>query len=185
MATEAELTTGSASAATEHTEEPQLAELVTQEEGLSTEIELKVIRNDIEMAPTSAEPSDSSPAKPIAEIVEETQQERLRAILLAIALVVPGIAFAVAIIDQWASSPSQRGWLILGFGFYILAALKALWESILRLYDRIFYLRVELRRIVCPTLFEAVSNSIAEEAEKGGRTCSWDQEASNCASNLV
>ena len=47
MATEAELTTGSASAATEHTEEPQLAELVTQEAGLSTEIELKVIRNDL------------------------------------------------------------------------------------------------------------------------------------------
>ena len=47
MAAKAELTTGSASAATEHTEEPQLAELVTQEAGLSTEIELKVIRNDI------------------------------------------------------------------------------------------------------------------------------------------
>ena len=46
MATKAELTTGSASAATEHTEEPQLAELVTQEAGLSTEIELKVIRNE-------------------------------------------------------------------------------------------------------------------------------------------
>lgn len=47
MATEAELTNGSASAATEHTEEPQLAELVTQEAGLSTEIELKVVRNDL------------------------------------------------------------------------------------------------------------------------------------------
>ena len=44
---EAEATNGSASAATEHTEEPQLAELVTQEAGLSTEIELKVIRNDL------------------------------------------------------------------------------------------------------------------------------------------
>ena len=47
MATKEELTTGSASAATEHTEEPELAELVTQEAGLSTEIELKVIRNDL------------------------------------------------------------------------------------------------------------------------------------------
>ena len=47
MATEAGPTTGSASAATEHAEEPQLAELVTQEAGLSTEIELKVIRNDL------------------------------------------------------------------------------------------------------------------------------------------
>ena len=47
MATEAGPTTGSASAATEHAEEPQLAELVTHEAGKSTEIELKVIRNDL------------------------------------------------------------------------------------------------------------------------------------------
>ena len=47
MAPKAEFTSGSGSAATEHTEEPQLAELVTQEAGLSTEIELKVIRNDL------------------------------------------------------------------------------------------------------------------------------------------
>ena len=48
MATEAELTTGSASAATEHTEEPQLAELVNQEAtGSATEIELKVTRDDL------------------------------------------------------------------------------------------------------------------------------------------
>ena len=47
MATKAELITESGSAATEHTEEPHLAELVTQEAGLSTEIELKVIRNDV------------------------------------------------------------------------------------------------------------------------------------------
>ena len=43
----AELAAGSDSAATEHTEEPQLAELVNQEAGLATEIELKVIRNDL------------------------------------------------------------------------------------------------------------------------------------------
>ena len=34
-------------AATEHTDEPQLAELVTQEAGLSYEIELKVVRRDL------------------------------------------------------------------------------------------------------------------------------------------
>ncbi len=41
------LNAGSNSAATEHTQEPQLDELVNQEAGLSTEIELKVIRNDL------------------------------------------------------------------------------------------------------------------------------------------
>ena len=43
----AELAAGSDSAATEYTEVPQLAELVNQEAGSSTEIELKVIRNDL------------------------------------------------------------------------------------------------------------------------------------------
>ena len=42
-----ELTAGIDSAATEHTEVPQLAELVNQEAGSSTEIELKVIRIDL------------------------------------------------------------------------------------------------------------------------------------------
>ena len=47
MAAEAEPSTGSASAATEHTEEPQLAEIVNQEAISSTAIELKVVRNDL------------------------------------------------------------------------------------------------------------------------------------------
>ena len=42
-----ESTTGSDSAATEHTEEPQLAELVNQGAGQSSVIELKVIRSEI------------------------------------------------------------------------------------------------------------------------------------------
>ena len=45
--TTAEPTAGSHSAATEHTEEPQLVELMNQEAGMSAEIELKVIRNEI------------------------------------------------------------------------------------------------------------------------------------------
>ena len=40
-------TTGRDSAPTEHADEPQLAELVNQEAGLSSAIELKVIRNEI------------------------------------------------------------------------------------------------------------------------------------------
>ena len=42
-----ELTGDSNSAATEHTEEPQLAELLSQEAGLTGDIKLKVIRNQI------------------------------------------------------------------------------------------------------------------------------------------
>ena len=43
----AEAADGNNSVATEHTEEPQLAEIVNQEAGSSTAIELKVIRNDL------------------------------------------------------------------------------------------------------------------------------------------
>ena len=42
-----ELADGNNSAATEHAEEPQLAEIVNQEAGASTSIELQVIRNDL------------------------------------------------------------------------------------------------------------------------------------------
>ena len=38
-------TTGNDGAATEHAEEPQLAELLNQEAGLTSVIELKVVRN--------------------------------------------------------------------------------------------------------------------------------------------
>ena len=39
--------TGNDGAATEHTEEPQLAELLSQEAGMASDVELKVIRNQI------------------------------------------------------------------------------------------------------------------------------------------
>ena len=39
--------TGNDGAATEHTEEPQLAELLSQEAGLTSEIELQVLRNQL------------------------------------------------------------------------------------------------------------------------------------------
>ena len=42
-----ELADGNNSDATEHAEEPQLAEIVNREAGASTAIELKVIRNDL------------------------------------------------------------------------------------------------------------------------------------------
>ena len=43
----AELIAGSDNAAAEHTEEPQLVELINQEGGLAIEIEIKVIRTEL------------------------------------------------------------------------------------------------------------------------------------------
>ena len=38
------------------------------------------------------------------------------------------------------------------------------------------HLKVELRRLVCPTLFDAVTDGIAQKAEEQGQTCSRAQE---------
>jgi len=104
-------------------------------------------------------------------------QERLVAAALLMALSVPSVTIFWVVAAEWQSAPSQRGWLILGFGYYIVAALRALWEFFVQVCERTLYLRVEVRRFVSPTLFEAVTDSIARESERLGLTCSWDQEA--------
>ena len=93
------------------------------------------------------------------------------------ALIVPAVTVVTVVAGEWVSSPSQRGWLILGFGFYIMTALRSLWGYFIQVYEGMFHLKVELRRLVCPTLFDAVTDSIAQKAEERGQTCSWDQEA--------
>ena len=74
MATNAELTSGSASAATEYTEELQLAELVNQEAGLSFQIELKVIRNDfVRYNYTATEHSQTQSDYKLSAVVVEVE----------------------------------------------------------------------------------------------------------------
>ena len=110
-------------------------------------------------------------------IIAQPCKERLLGILLAMALIVPAVTVVTVVAGEWVSSPSQRGWLILGFGFYIMTALRSLWGYFIQVYEGMFHLKVELRRLVCPTLFDAVTDSIAQKAEEQGQTCSWDQEA--------
>ena len=39
-----------------------------------------------------------------------------------------------------------------------------------------FHLKVELRRLVCPTFFDAVTHGVAKKAKRQGQTCSRNQE---------
>jgi len=96
---------------------------------------------------------------------------------LLVALAVPSVAILWAVACEWQSAPSQRSWLILGSGFYIVAALRALWMWFVQACEQTLYLRVELRRYCSPKLFEAVTDSIAKESERLGSPCGWDQEA--------
>ena len=96
-------------------------------------------------------------------VVAEPCKHRALIFLIAMDLIVPASTVATVVAGEWVSSPSQRGWLILGFGFYIMAALRPLWSCSIQVYELVFHLKVELRRLVCPTLSDAVIHIIAEK----------------------
>ena len=99
------------------------------------------------------------------------------ACFLFLALALPTIAIVAVVAREWHDRPSQRGWLILGFAFYIFTALKAVWAMFMRVCEHLWYLRVEVRSVVSKTLFEAVSQAIAQTSDRQSSTCSRDQEA--------
>lgn len=131
--------------------------------------------SDVELTCVDPEPAFHAD-RPRIEVVRARWKEYVIGSTLFVVLVVPSVTVLSVVAGQWQSSTSQRGWLILGFGFYIVAALKALWEVFVRVCEQILFLRVELRKMTSPMLFEGVSASLAAAAEKNGHTCSWDHE---------
>ena len=123
---------------------------------LNAEIASGVRERDVELAVANAESSESD-TSPI-RIISEPCKERFLGFFLAIDLRVPCILVVSVVAKEWISSPSQRGWLILGFAFYIMTAMRYLWRYIIQVYEGMYYLKVELRRLVCPTLFDAVTH---------------------------
>ena len=99
------------------------------------------------------------------------------ACFLFLALALPTIAIIAVVAWEWHDRPSQRCWLILGFAFYILTAIKAVWAMFMRVCEHLWHLRVEVRSVVSKTLFEAVSQAIAQASDRQSSTCSRDQEA--------
>ena len=115
----------------------------------------------------------------LATIRVEHQEciDHIKGLGLLVALFCPIALVVYVVYDSWQTNPSNRSWLVLGLGFYIGAAVKAIYEALLRIVDRICFLRVEIRRMISSTMFEAISSALAEAAELSGRTCSRDTEA--------
>jgi hypothetical protein len=111
------------------------------------------------------------------KVVEGRCLDYVISALMLVAIAVPSITVVVVVATEWQTAPSQRGWLILGFGFYIVASLRYLGSLLMKYCEQILYLRVEVRRFAAHTLFEAITDAVALEAEKMGGTCSFDQEA--------
>ena len=137
---------------------------------LNTGIVSAVRARDVELAVVNAELSQSDTSR--IRIISEPCKERFLVFFFAISLLVPSIIIVFVVANEWMSSPSQRGWLILGFGFYIMTAMRLLWSYFIQVYEKMRYVKVEVRRLVCPTLFDAITHDIAKKAEEQGQTCS-------------
>ena len=126
---------------------------------------------------TTLRESDVLPNQATVHVVHTWRAEYLQGMGLSVALLCPIALVVYVIIDSWWNHPSNRSWLILGLGFYIGAALKVIYEALVRVFDRLWFLRVEIRRVNCPSLFEAVSHVLALDAELSDEACSRDCEA--------
>ena len=95
---------------------------------------------------------------------------------LVLALLFPSAIVLHVVAKSWQENPDGRYWLILGLGFYIGAALKAVYEALVREFCQFYFLRIEIKRSTASQLFEAVSAALEAQAELSGETCSWDVE---------
>ena len=77
-------------------------------------------------------------ASPTIDVISSQWKDRVLFIGLLLAMVVPSLTVVVVLTSTWIESPSQRGWLVIGFSFYIVTALKALWEIFLQVYEQMF-----------------------------------------------
>ena len=142
---------------------------------------------DVQLAPVpeSLRRSTSAPENVHVEVVRRRWRGHVVAVTLFLTLAAPTIFISAVLRGEWQSRPANRGWLLLGFGFYISAASRAVWARFVRACETMMYLPVELRKFISPTLFEAVTDALAREAERQGLTCSWDQEAVQESNSLT
>ena len=114
---------------------------------------------------------------PCVKVVEGRCFDYVLAAFLLVAIAVPSITVVVVVATEWRAAPAQRGWLVLGFGFYIVGILRYMGTLLMHFCEQILYLRVEVRRFAAHTIFDAITEAVAVEAEKMGGTCSFDHEA--------
>ena len=77
------------------------------------------------------------PSNPEVVVLRDRWGEPILACLLFLALALPTIAIVAVVVCEWHDRPTQRGWLILGFAFYIFTALKAVWAMFLRVCEQL------------------------------------------------
>ena len=88
-------------------------------------------RSSIEPLPKSTRCREGEELAKVVEIVNTRWSETLGSIGLVLVLIVPSFLVIGVVSDTWINNPSNRYWLIIGLGFYIGSALKAIYGSLI------------------------------------------------------
>ena len=149
-----------------------------EEQGYST-----VPADDIEMLPASETDASAleSQCHSVANLVQLSAMpapldDRVRTwTVTALLLLSSGVLLSI-FAEEWTSHPSQRIWLIVGSGYYILAVLKQGWFVLGRLLDRTIYLSGFIDRRCSRSLFEGVTDQLQATLDKLPSCASRDVE---------
>ena len=149
-----------------------------EEQGYST-----VPADDMEMLPASETDVSAleSQCHSVANLVQLSAMpapldDRVRTwTVTALLLLSSGVLLSI-FAEEWTSHPSQRIWLIVGSGYYILAVLKQGWFVLGRLLDRTIYLSGFIDRRCSRSLFEGITDQLQATLDKLPSCASRDVE---------
>ena len=91
------------------------------------------------------------------ELVSGRWRDRLWGSALAIVVLVLMLVVVLALFESLYTSPSQRGWVILGLTYYIGSTWRLAWDRLEVILWRSLYIRVVVDRMSAMTLFEAIT----------------------------
>mmetsp|Transcript_84273 Transcript_84273/g.228353 ORF Transcript_84273/g.228353 Transcript_84273/m.228353 type:complete len:619 (+) Transcript_84273:83-1939(+) len=113
---------------------------------------------DVEMLQNSAD-SDRLTAVEL-HVVHAPILRRLAVWSLATVCVVASAGLFALLLNEWVQNPNQRGWLLLGSAFYVLASLKCLWNELQRIWTETMTLQAFVDRRSSKSLFEGITEHV-------------------------
>ena len=107
-----------------------------------------------------------SPGRGIrAELLRARWRDRVLGAALALVVIALLGVVVMGASDFFFTSPTQRGWVLLGLMYYIGSMWKDAWQRLVVVMQRNFYVRVVVSRMDSLLLFEAITQRLASLAD--------------------
>ena len=102
----------------------------------------------------------------ISSFVKAQWSDPVLASLLALGLTVTALAVANEFLRSFFSGSSERSWMFLGLGYPIWYMWRSGCDWLLRIFQRNFYVRVLVRRMDSPMLYDAFQTHLVKASQK-------------------